>query len=160
MKQAQAVKTDYQPITVNAAASTKDKLIRSDVNTGGENVYEILLVRKDHIIAKVVGPHKAGSVPVKLELPQVFPVQGHTVDAGVFKLYTKGQATEAKAKVKKAGPKREGPTKMSKCRDYVKANPNGTKADYMVAFQAPDIGCTKMGANTYYLTLKKEFNLP
>lgn len=156
----QAVKQDYQPITVNASASTKDKLIRSDMNTGSENVYEILLVRKNHIIAKIVGAHKAGAVPVKLELPQVFPVQGHVVGTGLFKLYTNEPVSEAKAKAKKAGPKREGPTKMSKCRDYVKANPNGTKADYMAAFQAPDIGCTKMGANTYYLTLKKEFNLP
>lgn len=154
--QVEAVKAEYVPYAGEqpAIAGSADKLISYDTNTGAEYVYEIIMVRKDHVVARIVGKHKVGTV-VKMQLPNSWPVQGVMIDSSVFKLYQKPGTAPVAGKAKKAGPKRgDGPTKMDKCRAIVKANPNLAKVE-MIAKFVGEAGCTPMGANTYYLTIMK-----
>lgn len=148
---------NYQPIDkqINARADLGIVALMGDENKPIQK-YEIILVRSDHIIVRAIGARRS-TVPFKVQLPLVWSPEGHIVDGAKFKFLKKegAAAEEPKAKAKKAGPKREGPTKLDTCREIWKANPNLTRTDMIAKFMS-DGQCTKMGANTYYLLIKKE----
>lgn len=149
---APVVAAEYVPVTADGIQARMGDRIKSGLVT-----YEIVMARKDHVIAKVTGPHKAG-VLTKVQLPLVFGPAGVVVNDLTYELLLK-KGTEPKkaSSTKRPGPKArgDGPTKMDLCRAIWKANPNLSKLDMCTKF-IDEAKCTKMGANTYYLTLKKE----
>lgn len=120
--------------------------------------FEVLLVRKDHIIVRETG--KKGAA--KLQMPLTWDKNGAKLDVSTMPmhLYLKGEVTGlpvATDTPKKAGPKRDltgAPTKISMCREIYAANMDKSKEEIIALF-VKDAKCTPLGANTYYLTCKK-----
>lgn len=118
--------------------------------------FDVLLVRKDHIIVR----ERDNKDARKLQLPLAWGKDGHvqpTLSEHPLHLYAVvgDTPTLALAKAKKAGPRRgEGPTKMDRCREIFKANPTADKATLIKMF-VEEAKCTPAGANTYHNTLKK-----
>lgn len=161
--QVQRLQTEFVPVAGDTPveARTGDSIAKM-ASDQVVLVYEVIMVRKDHVLARVIGPHKAGT-PVKMQMPLNWTGAGNVVFDAPYALYTKKGAEPAGSKgkgkaVKKGGgpkPKDGGVTKIAKCREIFKANPNLSKVD-MCALFIKDAECTTMGANTYYLTVSKE----
>lgn len=122
-----------------------------------EPCLEILLVRNTHVIAREAGKKDAK----KLELPLAWGKDGHmNLEIAPYPLHlysAVGKVPQLAAAVgaKKAGPKRkEGPTKMDKCRELFAANPTLDKAA-MVKLFIDEAECTPAGAVTYWSTINK-----
>lgn len=128
-------------------------------------LYEILLAKKSEIIVRALGPRRS-TTPVKITMPNTWTADGHTIDGVKYNFLLKeGAKVSADGeKVKRPGPKRgDGPTKMDICKQIWDANPNLTRADMKAKFCNDPLfaenkltPCTEQGANTYYLTIKKE----
>lgn len=150
--------TNYQPLDTPVTVSRTDigVIAKVDENDQPLQVYEILLAKKTAIIVRAIGARRA-STPVKIELPLQWDPSGHQVEDAKYKFFKKKDVVigPKSGKVKKVGPKREGPTKLDLCRAIWKANPNATRADMKAKFVA-EAKCTDMGANTYYLLIKNE----
>lgn len=148
----------YVPLTREdkvVVARVGDRLIYMSP-TGDEDVLEVILTRRKAVIARALTSATNMVAGKKYEMPLEylggFPAP---VASGQVSLYRKAAVPAAAA-----APKREraakGETKLDKCRAIFKAAPAGaSKADIVAKFVA-DAGCTPAGANTYYLTLKKE----
>lgn len=147
----------YVPLTRDdkvVVAQVGDRLIYM-APTGDEDVLEVILTRRKAVIARAL---TAATIVAgkKYEMPLEY-VGGFPAPAasGQVSLYRKvaPPVTEAKPKRERAA---KGETKLDKCRAIFAAAPAGaTKADIVAKFVA-DANCTPAGANTYYLTLKKE----
>jgi hypothetical protein len=153
----QRLETDFEPlqsspIAVAVEAQTGDN-IRHEA-AGILEVLEVLLVRKDHIIARALGVKEAR----KIELPKTWRPEGHSVsESNKYELYRKKGSivVPAEEKVKRAGPKRpEGKTKISHCREIYAEHKALPKEDVIKMF-VELANCTPVGANTYYITCSK-----
>lgn len=111
----------------------------------------ILLLRPGHCVVKVVAGPMAGQ---KIRLPLTFPavVDGVTYHVDV----PDQQPTAPKLTSKRVRPVAGQPTKMDKCRKLFADNRSKPKNEIVEMF-VNQAGCTAAGANTYYITLRKQF---
>lgn len=137
--------------------TTKQRTITKsgvDIVTQGDHETQIftfgkvLLLRDDYCIVRVVATNK------KVNMPLVYPavIDGVTYHADI----EDAAAPVESDKPKRTGPKRgEGPTKMDLCKEIFAANKDKPKAEVIALFVS-EAKCTPAGANTYYLTCKKQ----
>lgn len=130
----------FEQVTSEVRFASGDRLEASST------VYDILLVRDDHVILR----------DLKTSVKVVMHIVTHTT-AGSLKLYRKPSQQIIDPTPVKTGFKRgsSGPTKLMLCRDIYVANPGGTKQELLDLF-VNKAGCTPAGANTYLCLLRKE----
>lgn len=149
---------NYAPLETPVVITRTDIGIIARVDADGKPVqtFEIMLAKKNMLIVRPIGARKA-SQPVKMELPVTWDVNGHEVDGEQFRFMKKNSVEigPKSGKIKRVGKKSEGPTKLDTCRGIWKANPNLTRKDMLQKF-VDEGKCTVQGANTYYLSIKKE----
>lgn len=133
--------------------ASMDRITAMDI-TGDADVLEVLMVRKNEIIARWITGERKG---VKVVLPfGKMSGFGPMVGMSQYHLYTKAAVTPA-SDAPAPGVKRvkaDGPTKIELCRAIYARNPALPKEE-MKALFVSEAKCTPAGANTYYLTCKK-----
>ncbi len=150
-------KCDFVPLEQqnhNIAAKVQDRIIQSDLANNPIDLYEILLIRKDHIIVKsLINGDKVVVPELTFDYPNV-----ELEDNTTIALYRAKQVTaQAVAPINQPPQSAQPPqkqTKMAICKQLYEQHRGKSKKEICQLFQ--QIGqCTPLGANTYYLTIKK-----
>lgn len=136
--------------------TTKDRLViqRPD----GEKAYEVMFVRKEGLVLKQLG--MVGLKPIKLDWPSS-TISPNSTDVKVFSPTGQYVPREDASPLPgtDAAPKRtkpaDGESKIAKCKAFYTANKTLTREAMQLAF-VERFGCTKQGANTYFLTCQRE----
>ena len=131
-----------------------DRLFRPAMTGAQPMVYTILLVRKGSIVCAAAGD-KAGLYR-KFELP--VSTVGEEKINGLYTVFVPEGAAPSPAAhvaVKRERATAGVETKISKCRAIFQFHKDLDKKG-MIDLFVYEVGCTPAGANTYYLTLKKE----
>lgn len=117
-----------------------------DVYAEGENVWEVLLVRDNHFIARNVATKEKRRV----ELPVVIQFWRGSLQA------VDAPADHVPVAAARPAPaKREGESKLDICRRVRAENPGATREQLTRLF-IDVAGCTEKGAVTYWHKLKSE----
>lgn len=108
----------------------------------------VLLMRDDHCIVRVIATQK------KSTMPRVYPavIDGVTYVIDAEPVEAAPVDTDKAKRVKAEG----GKTKIAHCRELFAQHKADLTKEAMIELFMSEANCTKMGANTYYLTCKKE----
>jgi hypothetical protein len=138
-------------------AKAGDRLVFMTM-TGETDVLEVLLTRRKTVVARALTGVSVMKEGEKYDMPKTFTGQWPVAEGcGQVSLFRKPVAdqpsTDQPQPTTRTKPA-SGETKIAKCRAIFAANSTLDKAAMCQKF-IDEAGCTKMGANTYYLLCKK-----
>lgn len=134
------------------AANDSNRLIEHTIVDGVETTRELKIMQvrsKSTVVAPVAGGDK-------FTLPfTALTGLGIENEGKKYTVVVTDEQLVAPAAKAKRGPKREGETKLDKCRRLFNENRGKPKKDVVDLFIS-QAACTPMGANTYYLLINKQ----
>lgn len=157
--------TEQTRSTWSGGDRATDKVVQARVNdrliymalTGDESLLEVIMTRKNGVIARVLESDGDFKVGAKFVMPvQYTDGWPKPINGGQVQLFHKPGAEVNEVKPRAVRARADGgETKIAKCRAIYAANKGKSKAE-VVALFISQAECTVQGANTYYITCAKE----